>query len=190
MTRAHQFARVLVSDSAVGLAAGERIALEPEFFDHRGRLRVDLLIKNLALTMPGMTPVLVLSGYDLSLPGCGTLFGYADHARQTAVISTFRLIHANPEVLVRRLENEIAHEWSHLQGWSHCPTEGCLMRPVSDAAELDSRQATRCGSCPRMRAWPRARRLAAACLFFAVTIAAGDSIPRLASMTEFQAPFS
>jgi len=196
MTGTHQFARVLIDDNIpASLAAGEWIALEPGFFDHRGRLRVDILIRNLVmknLVCPtsGAMPLLVLTGHDLSLPGCSALFGYADHDRQIAVVSTFRLWDPNREVLTQRLENEIAHEWAHLEGWLHCGTEGCLMHAVTDAAELDSRPTARCGTCPRMHTWPRWRRLAAACLFFAATIAAGDSIPALVSLPEFQAPFS
>ena len=116
----------------------------------------------------GDLPLLLLTDCDLSLPGCRSLFGYADRRRRVAVLSTFRLRGAGDDALRRRIANVAAHELGHLDGRAHCSRPDCVMHPARNPAEVDARSMDLCARCQAgtSRRWRALAALAA--LLFAV----------------------
>lgn len=100
---------------------------------------------DLAEALTTARPAVLITSHDLSLPGFASLLGYADRRRRLAVISTFRLGH--PSQLGRRLESEMLHELGHLQGHRHCSQPLCVMHPVQESSQLDTRPHTLCSRC-------------------------------------------
>lgn len=97
-------------------------------------------------------PVVLVTDRDLALPGCDSLFGYANPKRQIAIVSTRRLASdGRAGRLNSRLRNVIAHEGGHLDGYRHCDTPGCLMQAAREPADIDRRGSVPCGRCPRQR---------------------------------------
>ena len=172
MDRETPFRRVL----ALGELSPELHGLADELFplpgeSHERAPVMEMLALAEALTVE--RPALLITTQDLSLPGFASLFGYADHARGIAVISTFRL--GDGEFLRDRVKNEMAHELGHLHGRLHCTAGDCVMRPVAAAAELDSRPSTLCAGCAAGESRPRrAAKLAAAAAFLFTAVVSGN----------------
>ena len=150
------------------------------------RLEVHHLLRLVAkLKLP--RPCLVLTTYDLHVRGRFSVFGYAKKRSSIAVVSLSRIADpTNEENTRRRLENEIAHELGHLNGWRHC-SGACVMRPVRAATELDRRPLSPCGGCPRA-CGPHLVRYSVAALLFVLFLALADrSLSAL--YPPFDAPF-
>jgi hypothetical protein len=139
----------------------------PIIVDQTGRVPVERVVDE--QTAPDGDSVLVLTGGDLALRGCKSLFGFADHRRRVAVVSTYRL-GGN----AGRLARVVAHETGHLRGLRHCSTQGCVMRKARTVDELDACGLGPCARC--MRPTPRFRALIAASVFCALAFAGGDAI--------------
>ena len=171
-------------EDAVG--AADWTSAPENAIDDAGRLRVDEVIAAFA----SEERTLLITDRDLTLPACGRLFGFADHQRQIAVVSTFHLDDRRGS-LRRWLANAIAHETGHLDGLKHCYSERCVMRPSETPADLDTRPDTACGRCPRRGRWWTSRwaRTAAAALVLAGAVTGMEGGLRLA-LPEFDAPFS
>lgn len=139
----------LLAPGIVGVAL-RQLPLATSLLDAQGCAPVAEIIEYSRCQRRQHGRTLVLTDSDLVMPACRHLFGFADRHARVAVISTARLGSAdNQEQLSRRLHNEIAHEAGHLQGLNHCANPRCVMKPVSDAQELDDRGNEPCGQCPR-----------------------------------------
>lgn len=181
---------LLVGDVPDGLIDGERRRIPPGLLDGLGRASVDRLIEFGLRALPGTGPLLIVTDADLTMRECRWLFGYADTARNAIVVSIHRLPDPlRPDVLRARLWNEIAHELGHLNGLRHCANQGCVMRPVTDAADLDTRGAESCGRC-RYSPWSARFRVAAAALFLIAIVAALNLLMPLVAGPRFEMPFT
>ncbi len=122
-----------------------------------GRLDVRTLVATQRLPANGSSPsdgpLILVVRQDLAVPGCKSVFGYAQPAKGVAIVSTFRLQHPDPAILQQRLSKVIAHEWMHLRGRHHCKEPGCLMQAVRTVEELDARGEVLCLCCRRARSW-------------------------------------
>jgi archaemetzincin len=90
---------------------------------------------------------------DLYAPGLNFIFGQADIAAGTAVISLSRLRpeyygSAPDEVLfLERTVKEAVHELGHTFGLEHCPDPKCVMHFSNSLADTDWKQAAFCSRC-------------------------------------------
>jgi hypothetical protein len=190
MPAAPLFSRILtVGTLPPAFAEALPLPVPADMLDPLGRLRLDRLIPFAAGAQPQTGPLLILTSRDLAMPGCESLFGYADRKHNIAVVSTFRLRAVSPEKLTHRVENEIAHEWGHLQGLEHCKRTDCVMRPVTDPAEIDTRPIAACGACPHKSLFQPSAAIAA--ILFLAGLAAGvNYFARPFLGAEFNAPFT
>jgi hypothetical protein len=166
--------------------AGTRIAPPSGTVDGAGKLRVSDAIAALASD----ERTVLITDHDLTIRDCGRLFGYSDHARKFAIVSTFHLNDGHGS-LRRRLHNALAHELGHLDGWAHCSDPRCVMHPSTVAADLDTRPDTTCGACPHRDKWwsSQIARTAAAVLSLLLMIVGTNSALSLL-LPEFDAPFT
>jgi archaemetzincin len=97
--------------------------------------------------------VLGIVDVDLYSPGLNFIFGQADIAAGTSVISLIRLRQeyyglAPDESLFReRAVKEAVHELGHTLGLDHCDDAGCVMRFSNALSDTDRKQAAFCGRC-------------------------------------------
>jgi archaemetzincin len=97
--------------------------------------------------------VLGVVDVDLYAPGLNFIFGQADTAAGTAVISLSRLRQeyygsaADDELFLERTVKEAVHELGHTFGLEHCPDPKCVMHFSNSLADTDWKQAAFCGRC-------------------------------------------
>jgi len=182
-----------ISEDLLGVGCGsvEKFPVPSHSLDLSGRLPVADLISLGKNACREAGPILVLTDRDLAIRECESLFGFADRRKGVAVVSIFRLQEpGDPGRLQVRLQNEIAHELGHLQGYRHCNNPVCVMRTSQSPSDIDARPDRPCGQCPRSRPL-RARIIGglAACVFFAVLFAGLDLTAPLFGPA-FDAPFT
>jgi hypothetical protein len=172
------------------LHGGETLESPPPVVDAEGRIDAPALLRAVG-SRRRSRPLLVVTDRPLTSRGCRSLVGLADRRRRVAVVSTATLADPlEPERLVPRLENAIAHELGHLSGLGHCSGD-CLMRPASAAHELDERPRRPCGRCPRS-ARSRPRAAAAALAGAAVLLVSVWALDRAAARfsPDLEVPFT
>jgi len=151
------------------LLPGEPVGgFRPVAADADGRLETNKVIA--AQQWNGPSPLIVVVADDLRVPGCDSVFGFAQPAAGVAVASTFHLRGTDDVGLSERLGKVIAHEWMHLRGRPHCAEVGCLMHPVTTVEELDARPDALCPRCRRRRSWKGAAVAAALIVVLFATI--------------------
>jgi archaemetzincin len=97
--------------------------------------------------------VLGIVDIDLYAPGLNFIFGQADIADGTAVISLCRLRQEyygsvpDEALFLERTTKEAVHELGHTFGLDHCPNVKCVMHFSNSLADTDWKQATFCGQC-------------------------------------------
>jgi archaemetzincin len=98
-----------------------------------------------------------VTGADIFAPGLNFVFGEADVASGTAVVSLCRLrqeyygLAADEELFLERATKEIVHELGHTFGLGHCPNPGCVMHFSNSLADTDRKGAGFCDKCcPRL----------------------------------------
>ena len=101
----------------------------------------------------GEAPVLGVTDVDLFVPDAPFVFGEADRASRSGVVSLSRLAHgpdghpAEPERLKRRVQVESVHELGHLLGLSHCQDAHCAMFLSHKPSDSDRKSLGLCTSC-------------------------------------------
>lgn len=168
-----------------------RLAHDEGWIRSDRRVAVESLVGACREAHPDGGRLLVLTPFDLHLPECESLYGFADRRLDVAVVSTARIADANPDRLARRVGNIAAHEIGHLDGLRHCAADGCLMRRASDPREVDARSMQPCGRCPRIGG-VRRRLLGAAALVMvlALGVAALSAAGYAALGPDLEVPFS
>ncbi len=92
---------------------------------------------------------------DLCTPVLSFVFGEAQLAGRTAIVSFYRLrqefyhLPPNPELLAERLTKEVVHELGHVFGLFHCDNPACVMFFSDNILSVDGKNADFCLKCAR-----------------------------------------
>ena len=97
--------------------------------------------------------VVGIADVDLYVPRLNFVFGEADIASGTAIISLYRLrqeyygLSPDENLLMERATKEIVHELGHTFGLGHCPNNQCVMHFSNSLADTDLKKAHFCNKC-------------------------------------------
>lgn len=151
------FAGVLPQDLAdliadlrrLGFAAkiGRTLTLPPEAYQpDRRQYHAEGLLA-LLRPQPGQR-VLGITNSDLYAGNLNFVFGMADVAGRTAVISVCRLREAADDAIYReRVAKEAVHELGHTLGLPHCANPKCVMHFSNSLHDTDIKGMTFCPTC-------------------------------------------
>ncbi len=126
---------------------------DPEyaFLPNRGQYDASPILMELA--QDGSKPPLRLGvmAKDLCLPFLTHVFGEAQLAGRSAVISLYRLwgpgMGDNNEILLQRTAKVALHEVAHIMGLVHCRNRHCLMNFSPSLEHLDQLEMILCPKC-------------------------------------------
>jgi archaemetzincin len=96
---------------------------------------------------------ILITSVDLFIPIFTFVFGLAKLKGNTAIVSTHRLqsefygLPPDNDLLLKRLEKEIIHEFGHLLNLRHCTNYYCVMASSNSADDLDIKSNHYCKSC-------------------------------------------
>jgi archaemetzincin len=97
--------------------------------------------------------VVGIADVDLYVPRLSFVFGEADSASGTAVVSLYRLrqeyygLAPDANLFLERATKEIVHELGHTFGLEHCTNGECVMHFSNSLADTDSKQVHFCNKC-------------------------------------------
>jgi archaemetzincin len=97
--------------------------------------------------------VVGITDVDLYVPRLNFVFGEADIASGTAIVSLCRLrqeyygLVADENLFLERATKEIVHELGHTFGLGHCPNNQCVMHFSNSLADTDLKEAYFCNMC-------------------------------------------
>jgi archaemetzincin len=101
--------------------------------------------------------VVGIADVDLYVPRLNFVFGEADIASGTAIVSLYRLrqeyygLSPDEALFLERAAKEIVHELGHTFGLGHCPDNKCVMHFSNSLADTDLKEAHFCNKCrPRI----------------------------------------
>lgn len=90
---------------------------------------------------------------DIYFQNLNFVFGLASPTAKVAVVSLARLNpefygdRQNVELYVSRIRKEVIHEIGHLEGLSHCQTQGCVMNFSNSIFDVDRKSDKFCNLC-------------------------------------------
>ena len=97
--------------------------------------------------------VVGIADVDLYVPSLNFVFGEADMASGTAIVSLCRLreeyygLTPDENLFLERATKEIVHELGHTFGLGHCPNNQCVMHFSNGLADTDLKKAYFCSMC-------------------------------------------
>jgi archaemetzincin len=97
--------------------------------------------------------VVGVADVDLYVPRLNFVFGEADIASGTAIVSLCRLrqeyygLAPDEALFMERATKEIVHELGHTFGLGHCPNNKCVMHFSNSLADTDLKEAQFCNMC-------------------------------------------
>jgi archaemetzincin len=97
--------------------------------------------------------VIGIADVDLYVPRLNFVFGEADIASRTAIVSLCRLrqeyygLAPDEALFLERATKEIVHELGHTFGLGHCPNNKCVMHFSNSLADTDLKEAHLCNKC-------------------------------------------
>jgi archaemetzincin len=97
--------------------------------------------------------VVGITDVDLYVPRLNFVFGEADIALGTAIVSLCRLrpeyygLASDEALFLERATKEIVHELGHTFGLGHCPNNKCVMHFSNSLADTDVKEAHFCSKC-------------------------------------------
>ncbi len=118
-----------------------------------GQYHSTSILRRLRASCPseqGFSAILGIIDRDLFVPRLNFVFGEADAATRTAIISLARLrpeFYGRPrdERLLRsRAIKEAVHEIGHIYGLTHCPDPACVMFFSNRLEDTDTKEANLC----------------------------------------------
>ncbi len=99
--------------------------------------------------------LLAIIDYDLFAADLNFVFGEANIADRTAIISLTRLRQSyyalpdNTDLFLERTLKEAVHELGHLYGFSHCPNPLCVMHFSNSLSDTDYKGHYFCQDCQK-----------------------------------------
>ena len=90
---------------------------------------------------------------DLFVPSLKFVFGEADMASGTAIVSLYRLhqeyygLVPDNTVFIERATKEVVHELGHTFGLGHCNNNKCVMHFSNSLADTDLKETYFCNKC-------------------------------------------
>lgn len=98
--------------------------------------------------------VLLVTRLPITHNGREFIFGLADPASSSCVMSTYRLFQAatdntytDPETAIARVRKEALHEVGHVLGRSHCGNQKCVMNFSINVESVDNKSEQLCPEC-------------------------------------------
>jgi archaemetzincin len=127
---------------------------EAAYRSSRGQYDASMILN--AMRPSGLThgwKRLAVADVDLFSGNLNFVFGQADLAGPTAVISLARLrnefygLAGDPRLLVERAVKEVVHELGHTMGLGHCRDLGCVMYFSNSLLDTDRKGTAYCPGC-------------------------------------------
>jgi archaemetzincin len=121
----------------------------PDFAFSAARRQFDAtkIIAALASESTGAPLRLGLLHHDLCVPILSYVYGESQIGGRAAVISSYRLFDARPEMVYERAAKIGVHEIGHLLGLNHCWQIDCLMHFSKQLDQLDRLPLNLCETC-------------------------------------------
>ncbi len=97
--------------------------------------------------------VVGIADVDLYVPRLNFVFGEADIASGTAIVSLFRLwqeyygLAPNQNLFLERATKEVVHELGHTFGLGHCHNNKCVMHFSNSLSDTDLKETFFCNKC-------------------------------------------
>jgi archaemetzincin len=97
--------------------------------------------------------ILAITEEDLFIPSKNFVWGQANSASRTAIISINRVrpefygLPEDEDLVKGRILNIASHEIGHMLGLKNCANPECQMNPAENITELDNRSDTFCTDC-------------------------------------------
>ncbi|WP_297517183.1 archaemetzincin [Flavobacterium sp.] len=79
------------------------------------------------------------------------IMGLGYRPGKSAIVSTFRLKHSNPNLVLDRAKKVAIHEFGHNLGIPHCPNSHCVMTAAKEKiSTIDNESLFLCTDCKRL----------------------------------------
>jgi archaemetzincin len=126
---------------AMGMSIGEPLEMSPDLLTRdTGQLRIDLALSELShqARKSDCYRVIGITARDVTIPKYNFLFGLAQSAGRTCIVSTARLGGQESDISRERLAKLSVHELGHTLGIMHSTDPASVMVYSNSLAELDA----------------------------------------------------